>query len=82
MVGGAGRDGGMNHIYFAPHLANDFGFSALMVGTMMTAISIGSIVGPIVFGWLSDKLSVHCCRRLWRYPASALYGWPISGRAQ
>src|SRR5882724_5190779 len=57
MVGGAGRDGGVNQIYFAPHLANDFGYSALMVGTLMTAISIGSIVGPIVFGWLSDKLS-------------------------
>jgi MFS transporter, FSR family, fosmidomycin resistance protein len=57
MVGGAGRDGGVNHIYFAPHLANDFGYSALIVGTLMTAISIGSIVGPIVFGWLSDRLS-------------------------
>jgi predicted MFS family arabinose efflux permease len=57
MVGGAGRDGGVNQIYFAPHLANDFGYSALMVGTLMTAISIGSIIGPIVFGWLSDKLS-------------------------
>jgi predicted MFS family arabinose efflux permease len=57
MVGGAGRDGGVNQIYFAPHLANDFGYSALMVGTLMTAISIGSIVGPIVFGWLSDRLS-------------------------
>jgi MFS family permease len=57
MVGGAGRDGGVNQIYFAPHLANDFGYSALIVGTLMTAISIGSIVGPIVFGWLSDRLS-------------------------
>jgi predicted MFS family arabinose efflux permease len=57
MVGGAGRDGGVNQIYFAPHLTNDFGYSALIVGTLMTAISIGSIVGPIVFGWLSDKLS-------------------------
>jgi predicted MFS family arabinose efflux permease len=57
MVGGAGRDGGVNQIYFAPHLANDFGYSALMVGTLMTAISIGSIIGPMVFGWLSDQLS-------------------------
>jgi MFS family permease len=57
MVGGAGRDGGVNQIYFAPHLANDFGYTALIVGTLMTALSIGSIVGPIAFGWLSDRLS-------------------------
>jgi MFS family permease len=56
MVGGAGRDGGVNQIYFAPHLANDFGYSALIIGTLMTAMSIGSIIGPIIFGWLSDKL--------------------------
>ena len=57
MVGGAGRDGGVNQIYFAPHLANDFGYAALVVGILMTAISLGSILGPVVFGWLSDKLS-------------------------
>jgi predicted MFS family arabinose efflux permease len=57
MVGGAGRDGGVNQIYFAPHLTNDFGYSALMVGTLMTAIGIGAVIGPIVFGWLSDRLS-------------------------
>jgi MFS family permease len=57
MVGGAGRDGGVNQIYFAPHLAHDFGYSALMVGTLMTAISLGAVVGPVVFGWLSDRLS-------------------------
>src|SRR5215470_8813455 len=57
MVGGAGRDGGVNQIYFAPHLANDFGYSKLIVGILITAISIGGIVGPIVFGWLSDKFS-------------------------
>ena len=57
MVGGAGREGGVNQIYFAPHLANDFGYSALIIGIMMTAISVGSIIGPIFFGWLSDRLS-------------------------
>src|SRR5215471_338389 len=57
MVGGAGRDGGVNQIYFAPHLAKDFGYSTLIVGTLMTAISLGGIVGPIIFGWLSDRFS-------------------------
>src|SRR2546427_1496733 len=57
MVGGAGRDGGGNQIYFSPHLADDFGYSRLTIGILITAISIGSIVGPIFFGWLSDKFS-------------------------
>ena len=56
MVGGAGRDGGVNQLYFAPHLAHDFGYSALMVGTLMTAISVGAVIGPVIFGWLSDRL--------------------------
>jgi MFS family permease len=57
MVGGAGRDGGVNQIYFAPHLANDFGYSQLIIGVLITAISIGGVIGPIFFGWLSDKFS-------------------------
>src|SRR6266704_3132186 len=57
MVGGAGRDGGVNQIYFAPHLANDFGCDKLIIGILITAISIGGIVGPIFFGWLSDRFS-------------------------
>jgi len=75
MVGGAGRDGGVNQIYFAPHLANDFGYSALTIGTLITAISIGSIVGPVFFGWLSDRfsrvrmlqlsLALSCAGTLW-----------------
>jgi MFS family permease len=47
----------VNQIYFAPHLANDFGYSNLTIGILITAISIGSIVGPIFFGWLSDRFS-------------------------
>ena len=57
MVGGAGRDGGVNQTYFAPHLANDFGYSALIIGILITAMNIGGIIGPLFFGWLSDKLS-------------------------
>ncbi len=57
MVGGAGRDGGVNQLYFAPHLANDFGYSQLIIGVLITAISIGGVLGPIFFGWLSDKFS-------------------------
>src|SRR3989441_3560670 len=40
MVGGAGRDGGVNQIYFAPHLKNDFGYDTLTVGLLITAISL------------------------------------------
>lgn len=75
MVGGAGRDGGVNQIYFAPHLANDYGYSALIVGVLMTAISLGGILGPIFFGWLSDRwsrvrmlqlsLALSCVGSLW-----------------
>jgi MFS family permease len=57
MVGGAGRDGGVNQIYFAPHLKQDFGYDTLTVGLLITAISLGGIVGPIIFGWLSDRFS-------------------------
>jgi MFS transporter, FSR family, fosmidomycin resistance protein len=57
MVGGAGRDGGVNQIYFAPHLAKDFGYSQLIIGILITAISLGGIIGPIIFGWLSDRFS-------------------------
>src|SRR5499433_468911 len=75
MVGGAGRDGGVNQIYFAPHLANDFGYSKVTVGILITAISVGGILGPIVFGWLSDRfsrvrmlqvsLALSCAGTLW-----------------
>ena len=75
MVGGAGRDGGVNQIYLAPHLANDYGYGKLVVGVLMTAISIGGILGPIAFGWLSDRwsrvrmlqvsLALSCAGSLW-----------------
>src|SRR5207249_10521971 len=32
-------------------------YSKLTIGILITAISAGSILGPLVFGWLSDKFS-------------------------
>ena len=57
MVGGAGRKRGVNETYFSPHLANDFGYTALRIGILITAMNIGGILGPIFFGWLSDRLN-------------------------
>jgi MFS family permease len=57
MVGAAGAEGGVNQTYFAPHLMNDFGYGALVVGILITAINLGQIIGPIIFGRLSDRLS-------------------------
>lgn len=56
MIGAAGQEGGINATYFAPHLQNDFGYSTLIVGILITSMHIGAIGGPILFGWLSDHL--------------------------
>jgi predicted MFS family arabinose efflux permease len=55
MVGGAGRDGGVNQIYFAPHLANDFGYSQLVIGILITAISLGGIIGEFALDPLAQR---------------------------
>jgi predicted MFS family arabinose efflux permease len=57
MIGAAGGDASINQTYFAPHLANDFGYSTVLVGVMLFAISLGGLGGPIIFGWLSDRYS-------------------------
>jgi DHA1 family inner membrane transport protein len=57
MIGAAGSEAGINQTYFAPHLANDFGYSTVLVGIMLFAISLGGLGGPIVFGWFSDRFS-------------------------
>lgn len=57
MIGAASGEGSINQTYFAPHLANDFGYSTVLVGIMLFSISLGGLVGPIFFGWLSDRFS-------------------------
>jgi predicted MFS family arabinose efflux permease len=57
MIGAAGSEAGINQTYIAPHLSNDFGYSTVLVGVMLFAVSLGGLGGPLFFGWLSDRVS-------------------------
>jgi MFS transporter, FSR family, fosmidomycin resistance protein len=57
MVGAAGGEGGVNQTYIAPHLVNDLGMSLTVSGLALSVFTLGSIVGPLAFGWLSDRWS-------------------------
>jgi MFS transporter, AAHS family, 4-hydroxybenzoate transporter len=56
MVGAAGRGEGVS-TYLGPHLVNDLGLSFAVMGIAITVMQVGNIVGPIAFGWLSDRVS-------------------------
>ena len=55
MVGGAGRDMGVNLAYLGPHFKNDLALSTTLIAVALTAMNVGGIIGPIFLGWLSDK---------------------------
>jgi MFS family permease len=57
MVGAAGGEGGVNQTYIGPHLVNDMGLSLAVAGLALSVFQLGSVVGPLGFGWLSDRLS-------------------------
>lgn len=57
MVGAAGGEGGVNQTYLGPHLVNDLGLSVALAGISLSAMQFGSIIGPLGFGWLSDRVS-------------------------
>jgi MFS family permease len=56
MVGAAGRGEGVS-TYLGPHLVNDLGLSFAVMGIAITVMQVGNIIGPIAFGWLSDRVS-------------------------
>ncbi len=56
MVGAAGRGEGIS-TYLGVHLVNDLGLSAAVMGLALTVMQVGNILGPIGFGWLSDRFS-------------------------
>jgi MFS family permease len=57
MVGAAGGEGGVNQTYIGPHLVNDVGLSLAVAGLALSVFQLGSVVGPLGFGWLSDRVS-------------------------
>ena len=57
MIGAAGAEGGINQTYFTPHLANDFGYSIMVITILISSLNVGQIVGPIVFGRISDRVN-------------------------
>ncbi len=56
-VGGAGRDMGVNLAFLGPHFSNDLGLTTTLVAVALTAMQVGSIIGPVALGWLSDRVS-------------------------
>jgi MFS family permease len=57
MVGAAGGEGGVNQTYIGPHLVNDVGLNVAMAGVALSVFQLGSVFGPLWFGWLSDRFS-------------------------
>jgi MFS family permease len=57
MVGAAGRGQDINETYIIPHFVRDFGVSVTYGAFLFTFIQIGSLCGPFVWGWLSDRFN-------------------------
>lgn len=57
MVGAAGRGTDINTAYFVPFFQTWFGVNMDVAAILLTVLQIGSVFGPIAFGYLSDKTS-------------------------
>jgi MFS family permease len=57
MLGAAGRTGGVNQAYLGVHFQQDLGMSLAAMGIALAVVQLGSIFGPVGFGWLSDRFS-------------------------
>ncbi len=56
-IGAAGRGGQGVQLYLAPHLTRDFRMTLAFAGLALSVSQAGGLVGPLVLGWLSDRLS-------------------------
>jgi MFS family permease len=57
MVGAAGRGQDINETYIIPHFVNDLHISLGHAAFLFTLIQVGSLIGPIVWGWFSDRFN-------------------------
>jgi FSR family fosmidomycin resistance protein-like MFS transporter len=55
VLGGGGRGLGVVNIFVPLYLARVIGLDAATVGLMYTVLLLGSVPGPLVGGWLSDR---------------------------
>lgn len=60
MAGAAGRGQDINEVYIIPHFVRDFHLDITYGAFLFTFIQVGSLIGPFVWGWISDR----CNRKL------------------
>ena len=57
MAGAAGRGQDINEVYIIPHFVHDFNISITYGAFLFTLIQVGSLIGPLVWGWISDRFN-------------------------
>ena len=57
MAGAAGRGQGVNVTYLIPHFVNDLHVEATYAAFLFTLLQLGGLVGPVIWGWISDRFS-------------------------
>jgi FSR family fosmidomycin resistance protein-like MFS transporter len=55
MAGAAGRGQDINEVYIIPHFVHDFNISITYGAFLFTFIQVGSLIGPFIWGWISDR---------------------------
>jgi len=56
MAGAAGRGQDINEVYIIPHFVRDFHLDITYGAFLFTFIQVGSLCGPFVWGWVSDRV--------------------------
>jgi MFS family permease len=57
MAGAAGRGQDINEVYIIPHFVRDFHLDITHAAFLFTFIQVGSLIGPFVWGWISDRFN-------------------------